>query len=83
MKPEELSALTDEELLAEAKKMKSSAITHALLIGFMIGIIIFSIWKNTVGLFTLIPVFFIFKVFHKPDRNKELKRLLEERKLKY
>lgn len=83
MKPEELSTLTDEELLAEAKKMKSSAITHALLIGFMIGIIIFSIWKNTVGLFTLIPVFFIFKVFYKPDRNKELKRLLEERKLKY
>ncbi|WP_378178019.1 FUSC family protein [Aquimarina sp. SS2-1] len=77
-----LSELTDQELLDEARKMKSSSIINAVLIGFMIGIIVYSVINNTVGFFTLIPLFFIFKVFHKPKRNKELKKLLKERKLK-
>ncbi|WP_299215734.1 FUSC family protein [uncultured Aquimarina sp.] len=78
----ELSELTDSELLDEAKKMKSASIINAALIGFMFGIIVYSILQNSVGLFTLIPLFFIFKVFHKPEKNKALKRLLKERKLK-
>jgi hypothetical protein len=85
MKQEELSELTDIELLVEAKKMKSAEIMSATLIGFMIGIIIFSIWKNTIGLFTLIPLYFIFRVFHNPknnEKNKALKGVLKERGLK-
>lgn len=85
MKQEELSVLTDIELLVEAKKMKSAEIMSATLIGFMIGIIIFSIWKNTIGLFTLIPLYFIFRVFHNPknnEKNKALKGVLKERGLK-
>ncbi|WP_299246835.1 FUSC family protein [uncultured Aquimarina sp.] len=78
----ELSELTDSELLDEAKKMKSDSIINAALIGFMFGIIVYSILQNTVGLFTLIPLFFIFKLFHKPKRNKGLKKLLKDRKLK-
>ena len=81
MKERELSALTDEELLQAAKKMKSDAIISALLIGFMIGIIVWSVAKNTVGFFTLIPLFFIFKVFHKPKTKNELKKILKERNL--
>ena len=82
MKQKELSELTDQELLQEAKKMKSASVINALLIGSMIGIVIYSIVKNSVGFFTLIPLFFAFKVFHKPERNKELKKLLKERNLK-
>ena len=41
MTQKELSELTDEELLAEAKKMKSASIINATLIGAMIGIIIY------------------------------------------
>ena len=81
MKQKELSELTDQELLNEAKKMKSASMINATLIGFMFGIIIYSIVKNSVGLFTLIPLFFIYKVFHKPEKNKELKKLLKERNL--
>ena len=62
--------------------MKSASVINALLIGFMIGIVIYSIVKNSVGFFTLIPLFFVFKVFHKPEKNKELKKLLKERNLK-
>ena len=76
-----LSELSDQDLLNEAKKMKSESIISAALIGFMIGIVIYSNLKNSVGLFTLIPLFFAFKVFHKPDKNKELKELLKERNL--
>ncbi len=75
----DVSTLTDEELRARAKAMKSSEIVHAVLIGFMVGIIIYSVAKNTWGLVTLIPLFFIFRVFHKPEQNRALKRELAER----
>jgi ABC-type phosphate transport system permease subunit len=82
MKQKELSELTDQELLDKAKKMKSTSITNALLIGFMIGIIIYSIVKNSVGFFTLIPLFFAFKLFNDSKNNKALEKLLKERNLK-
>jgi hypothetical protein len=84
MKEENLSTLTDQELLDEAKKMKSSAIMHALLIGIMIGIVIYGFAKSNLGFFALIPLFFAFKVFHNPENNKKykvLRRLLKERNL--
>ena len=64
MHEKELSALTDEELLDRRKKMKSNHITNAVLIGFLIGIIIYSIAVNSVGLFTLIPLFFVYKLIY-------------------
>lgn len=76
-----LSEMTDQELLAEAKKMKSSAILHAALIGFMVGIIVYSVAKNTWGLVTLIPLFFIYKFSRKSERDETLKQLLKERNL--
>jgi hypothetical protein len=82
MKQKELSELTDQELLDEAKKMRSSSIAHAFVIGLMIGIVVFSVAKNTWGLFTLIPLFFIYKLTRNPNNNEELKRLLKERNLK-
>ena len=82
MTQKELSELTDKELLDEAKKMKSTSIINAVLIGFMIGIIIYSIMKNSVGFFTLIPLFFAFKIFNNSKNDKALKSLLKERNLK-
>ena len=81
MDQKELAELTDQELLAEAKKMKSSAILHAVLIGFMVGVIIYSVAKNTWGLLTLIPLFFIYRLTRKSKRNETLKQLLKERNL--
>ena len=82
MKQKELSEFTNQELLDEAKKMKSLSIVHAFVIGFMIGVIVFSIVKSTWGFFTLIPLFFIYKLTSKSNNKKDLKKLLEERKLK-
>jgi hypothetical protein len=47
MNKKELLELTDEELVKKATKLKSDSINNALLIGFCIGIIIWSIAKNT------------------------------------
>ena len=80
----ELSNLTDQQLLDESKKIKSLSITNAFFIGLMAGIIIYSIAKNTWGLFTLIPLYFIYKLINNPKniRLKVLERLLKERNLK-
>jgi len=83
MKQKELSELTDQELSAEAKKMKSNSIINASFIGFLIGIVIFSIVKNSLGFFTLIPLFFAYKLINNSKYDKiELDNLLKERNLK-
>ncbi|HEY9113140.1 MAG TPA: hypothetical protein VIN10_00485, partial [Bacteroidales bacterium] len=74
--------LTDQELLQEAKKAKSNYIINALLIGFLIGIVIYSIAVNSWGFFTLIPLFLAYKLINNSNKNKDLEKLLKERNLK-
>lgn len=80
----ELSELTDQELLDEAKKMKSFSITNAFIIGFLMGIVIYSFAKNSWGFLTLIPLYLVYKMVNDPKniRSKILEKLLKERNLK-
>ncbi len=84
MTNKELSELTDQELLEEARKMKSFSITTALFVGFFLGVILYSLVKNSWGLFSLIPLYFIYKLINDPKnkRSRELEALIKERKLK-
>ena len=84
MQQKELSELTDQELLVEAKKMKSFSIINALIIGFLLGIVIYSFAKNTWGTLTLIPLYFVYKIINDPKnkRRKDLEKILKERNLK-
>jgi len=82
MNQKEPSQLTDEELLKEAKKSKSTAVINATLIGFMMGVVVYSIVKNTWGFFTLIPLFLAYKIFNNSKKNKALEEELTKRKLK-
>jgi ABC-type phosphate transport system permease subunit len=84
MEQKEYSQMTNVELLEEAKKMKSFSITNALLIGFCAGIIAFSLIKNSWGMLTLIPLYFIYKMINDPKNKKvkELQSILKERNLK-
>ena len=84
MEQRKLTELTDEELLQAAKKMKSEAAINAGFIGFLIGIVFYSVFKNGFGFFLLIPLFLIYKLINrKPKYNKqELERILRERNLK-
>lgn len=80
----ELSELTDQDLLQEAKKMKSTNMTNAVLVGFLIGIVFYSVVKNSFGFLTLIPLFLAYKLINNSKKyNKaELEELLKERNLK-
>jgi hypothetical protein len=82
MNKKEISELTDQELLDADKKMKPNPITDAVLIGFLIGIIIFSVAKSTWGFLTLIPLFFIYKLLNKGKKKKVLQEELKKRELK-
>lgn len=82
MTQNELSELTDQELLKEAKKMKSTSITNALLIGFMIGVVIYSIVKNNLSFLTIIPLFIVYKIINGSKNYDALKIILKERNLK-
>ncbi|ATL48784.1 FUSC family protein [Chitinophaga caeni] len=83
MEQKKLSELTDQELLEESKKIKTKTLITTVLIGFLIGIVLYSVMKNTWGLLTLIPLFLIYKLANKAKYDsKELEALLKERNLK-
>ena len=83
MDQQDLNSLSDQELLAKAKKMKTSERIHAFSIGLMLGMIIWSIINSTWGFLTLIPLFFIFHLTRGSAENEALKAVLEERGWKY
>jgi hypothetical protein len=82
MNQKELSQLTDEELLQVAEKNRPSSRIDAFFIGFLAGIIIYSVVANTWGLLTLIPLFIIYGLLKKPKKYEALKKELKERNLK-
>jgi uncharacterized protein (DUF2062 family) len=77
-----LSELTNQQLTEESKKTKLSPIANAFFIGFLIGIVVFSVVKNSYGMLTLIPLYFIYKLVKESKRDKALEELLKERNLK-
>ena len=84
MKEKQVKTLTDPELLAEEKKLRSFSIANAFIIGFLLGIIIVSIYYKAYTLVLLIPLFFIYKLLNDP-KNKRVKKvnaILKERNLK-
>lgn len=81
MKPEDFSSLSDEELIEYAKQNKPSPIIDAFFIGFLIGIILFGVFSNSLGFLSLIPLFLIYLFLKKPKRYQALKKEMEARNL--
>ncbi|MBE0638208.1 MAG: FUSC family protein [Bacteroidales bacterium] len=81
MNQKELSQLTDKELLEVVKNNKPSPIIDAFFIGFLVGIIIYSVAANTWGLVTLIPLVLIYAFLKKPKQYEHLKKELKNRNL--
>ncbi|GAB5551837.1 MAG: hypothetical protein Sapg2KO_14280 [Saprospiraceae bacterium] len=81
MNPNELAQLSDEKLLEEFKKIKPSPLIDAFFIGFLIGIIIYSVAMNSWGFFTLIPLYLIYVFLKKPKKYEALKKEVEARNL--
>ena len=66
MNQKELSELTDQELMDESKKTKPSPIINAFFIGFLVGILIYSLVVNSWGFLTLIPLIMVYRLLRKP-----------------
>lgn len=64
------ATLSDQELLDEAKSLQSFSLTNALLIGFLAGIVIYSIFKSTFGLLMLIPLYMIHRFANDPRARR-------------
>ncbi|WP_426582947.1 hypothetical protein [Mucilaginibacter sp. R-33] len=82
MKQKELAELTNDELLQEARKVKSGKLMDAVIFGFLIGVSVYSVVRNGFGLLTFLPLVYIPIAARNRVRNKEIERLVTERGLK-
>jgi len=84
MKQNNLKELTNEELVKEAKKLKSANIIDTTLVGVLVGILIYSITAGNFSFFFgLILLFGAYKLATKKKYKKEeIESLLKERNLK-
>lgn len=79
MNPNELSQLSDQELLEAAKQTKPSPIFDAFFIGFLVGILIYGAVANAWGFTFLIPLFLIYQFLKKPKQIKAIHEELKRR----
>jgi len=67
------SALPLEELLAEEKKIKRNEITGAVIIGFLVGVMIFGVASNGFGIiYTVIPIVLIGAIARHSGKQKKV-----------
>ncbi|WP_316803498.1 hypothetical protein [Pedobacter nototheniae] len=82
MTQKELTELTDEDLLQEAKKIKSTKYFDGFFIGLLIGIAVYSTVKNGFGLLTFLPLVYLPIAAKNKAKNTALVSLLKERNLR-
>lgn len=78
----DLTELSDEELLLEGRKIKSSNIMDAMIIGVLIGISIYSAFRNGVGLLSFLPFVYLPIAAKNRLRNRQVEDMLKEKDLK-
>lgn len=86
MKPEYITALSDQELIQKTKKIKTNKIIDATIIGVTIGISSYSAVKNGVGFSTFLPLLLTYLIVRNSTNNKiiekEIQKELRSRNLK-
>lgn len=80
-KENEFRDLSDSELLQKRKAVKSALILSCIIMGFLVGIAIYSAVRNGIGFFTLFPLFFVFLMTKNQGTNKALLREIKSRNL--
>jgi hypothetical protein len=81
MTPQELSHLTDQQLLKAAKNNKPSPLFDAFFIGFLIGILVYSAAANAWGLVSIVPLVLIYAFLKKPKQYEAIRKELKKRNL--
>jgi Na+-translocating ferredoxin:NAD+ oxidoreductase RnfD subunit len=86
MKSENLTELSEKELLQKIKTIKNNKIIDATIIGFTIGIAVYSAVKNGLGFFTFFPLLLAYVIVRNSTNNKilekEIQKELKSRNLK-
>jgi hypothetical protein len=82
MKTENITELSDQELLQKIKKIKANKITDALIIGLTIGVVIYSAVKHGFGFFTFFPLILTFIIVRNSANNKILETEIQK-EIKY
>lgn len=86
MKPENLTELSNEELLQKIKSIKTNKIIDAVLVGFTFGIVAYSAVKNGFGFFTFFPLILTYLIVRNSANikilEKEILKELDSRNLK-
>ena len=59
-----------DELVQGQKKVDSNSIYNAIIIGFLIGVAIYSTVKHGLGFFTFFPLFFVYLLIKRRKTNK-------------
>ena len=86
METKRFADLSDEELAKKAKGIRNDKIISAIIIGFTVGIAIYSVVKNGVDFFTFFPLFLAYIIIKNSSNNKllekEIEKEIESRNLK-
>lgn len=81
MNQNKYSQLTDEQLLQEQKKLKSTNLINALLIGAAVGVAAYSFYHKGFSFFTLFPLLFVYWFVKSKKSTKELEDEIKSRNL--
>jgi len=82
MKTENLTEISDQEILQKLKKIKNNKIIDASIIGITIGIAIYGTVKNGLEFFTFFPLILAYIVVRNSTNNKILEKEIQK-ELKY
>lgn len=77
MKPENLTELSDQELLQKINKIRSNRIIDGVIIGFTLGVVVYSAVKNGFGFFTFFPLLLTYIIARNSKNNKILEKEIQ------
>lgn len=78
MKQKKLTDFNIDELLQKKKKLKNDKTIGAAIVGFTVGIAIYSAVKNGLDFFTFFPLFLAYIFIKNSSNNKLLEQEIEQ-----
>ncbi|GAB5538285.1 MAG: hypothetical protein Salg2KO_03880 [Salibacteraceae bacterium] len=76
------SQLSDHALIEVAKKQRKGKIVDAVIVGFLVGVAMYSVYNHGFGLLTFLPLIYIPIAGRNQKRRLELEKILLKRNLK-
>ncbi|NNT72394.1 FUSC family protein [Flavobacterium sp. IMCC34852] len=78
MNTQNLADLSDLELLEKIKTIKTNKRIDAVIVGFTLGIVIYSAVKNGFGFFTFFPLLITYVIVRNSANNKILEQEIQK-----